>query len=86
MSLVNVKTVVQVMLEIELEAIENGVRKLGFGNQFDETVIESAIENLKDYDLTVEDAIMISNEKNIMCIAHNFSTFEYPDGMYSNVN
>lgn len=44
----NLKTRIQVLFEIELEAWENGEREWNVGNQHDTYTIESALEGLEN--------------------------------------
>jgi len=45
MSIVNLKLAVETKLQIELEAWQNGDKKWNVSNQFNESVLESALEN-----------------------------------------
>lgn len=45
MSIINLKLDTEIKLQIELEAWRNGDRRWNVSNQFNESVLESAVEN-----------------------------------------
>lgn len=87
MSIVNLKLATEIKLQIELEAWQNGDKKWNVSNQFNESVLESALENyseafdalvdkwLKDGSSTPESLQTIG----IMDWAHCLSEFEAPE-------
>ena len=87
MSIVNLKLATEIKLQIELEAWQNGDKKWNVSNQFNESVLESALENyseafdalvdkwLKDGSSTPESLQTIG----VMDWAHNLAEFEAPE-------
>lgn len=53
MSLINLKLAVEIKLQIELEAWQTGQRKWNVSNQFNESVLESALEVFEDAFMTL---------------------------------
>lgn len=54
MSITNLKTSVQIKMEIELEAWQKGEKQWNVSNQFNESILESALENFSSFDTLVE--------------------------------
>lgn len=50
----NLKTSIQIKMEIELEAWRNGEKQWNVSNQFSESVLESALENFHNIDALIE--------------------------------
>lgn len=85
MNINNFKTYVETSLKDELKAYQTGEKRVGFSNQFDRTVLESALENLND-----ESVEKLYNELNVeqygyvdrfspMDFAYRLSTFQPPE-------
>lgn len=86
MSIVNLKLVVETKLQIELEAWQNGEKKWNVSNQFNESVLESALENFSQaFDSLVEkwrkegSATETMQTIGVMDWAHRLSDFEAPE-------
>lgn len=78
MSLVNFKSRVHGMMLIELEAWQKCEKDWNMGNQFDESVLESALQNFDK--MSDEDWSWWKNaDQDIMGIAHALSAFEAPE-------
>jgi len=78
--MINFKTVIQTKIEIELEAWKNGEKKFNVNNQFDESVLESALENINNDDVLKETYKMYNGlNVPVMDIAHFLSAFEAPE-------
>ena len=55
MSITNLKLAVEIKLQIELQAWKNGDKKWNVSNQFNESVLESTLENFSEaFDVLVE--------------------------------
>ncbi len=78
LNLTNYKITAQIMIELELEAWKKGDKKWTVSNQFDESVLESALENI---DKGIEDAFKYFNGRTlpIMALAHRLADFEAPE-------
>ena len=76
----NFKTVVETLIEIELAAWTNGDKKFNVSNQFDESILESALEAVNN-EKVVAECYKIYNGLNVptMDIAHFLSTFNAPE-------
>ena len=48
MNITNLKLATEIKLQIELEAWQNGDKKWNVSNQFNESVLESALENFSE--------------------------------------
>lgn len=73
----NLKTRIQILLEIRLEEMQSGAVRLNVSNQFDETVIESALANFDNFEALAE-VLDTANLDAItpMSWAHNLSAFQ----------
>ena len=78
--MINFKTVIETKIEIELAAWENGEKNFNVSNQFDESVLESALENINN-DAVMAETYKMYNGLNvpIMDIAHFLSAFKAPE-------
>lgn len=76
MSLTNFKTAMFATLIAELEAWQNGEKQWNVANQFDETVLESAIENFDNLPEEKWQWFANADYVTVMSIAHEISTFE----------
>jgi hypothetical protein len=85
MSLTNFKAQVSTLIEIELEEWRDGKKEWNVSNQFDESVLESALDSLDGGIDKAFDLYGNSNYK-IMDIAHFLSSFKAPelDGCWVN--
>jgi hypothetical protein len=74
------KAVVKAKLEAELAAWRNGAKKWNVSNQFDESVLESALENIDNYDFStpVNKGFAVENIDG-MNWAFMISKFEAPE-------
>lgn len=76
---------IKAKLLAELDAWKNGEREWNVANQFDETVLENAIENFDDAIEAVAEDFPLDNMTAIE-VAHLLSDFEAPeiDGAWVN--
>lgn len=82
MNVTNLKTAVEIKIEIELAAWANGEKKINVSNQFDESVLESAKEAI-----SVEAIAAIVAKYpganfegfSVMTWAHELSAFKAPE-------
>jgi len=86
MSIVNLKLAVETKLHIELEAWLNCEKKWNVSNQFDEIVLESALENFDTaFDSLAEkwqkegSTVETMQSISVMDWAHCLSEFEAPE-------
>ena len=86
MSIVNLKLAVETKLHIELEAWLKCEKKWNVSNQFDEIVLESALENFSEnFDLLVDkwqkegDTVKTMQTVGVMDWARFLSEFEAPE-------
>ncbi len=80
MNITNFKTQTQTLIEIELAAWSSGEKTFNVGNQFDESILESAFENT-NIDNAIKAAFEMFSDSNadIMSVAHYLSTFHTPE-------
>lgn len=81
MKTLNFMVVAEVLLKDRLHAIQNGFIKFGVANQFDDSVITSALDNLTETNVAelLDNSTNMANmltPTNIMTVAHALSTFE----------
>ena len=87
MSIVNLKLATEIKLQIELEAWKNGEKKWNVSNQFNESVLESALENFSAaFDAKVEEWLKDGSSTpeslqtiGVMDWAHCLAEFEAPE-------
>lgn len=76
----NFKTQTQTLIQIELDAWSTGEKTFNMSNQFDESILESALENTDNESAMSEAFEMYSNGNYCtMTIAHFLSAFEAPE-------
>jgi len=78
MNATNYKVQAETMMQIELEAWANGEKTWTVSNQFDESVLESAIANM-DRMNDAQWAWWANSDANIMSLAHELSQFDAPE-------
>jgi hypothetical protein len=79
-STVNLKTTVSTLLEHELDAWRSGERRMNVSNQFDKTVLESALANLGSFEEAVSALTPGQCQAmSTMSWAHHLSSFEAPE-------
>lgn len=86
MSIVNIKLATEIKLQIELEAWKNGEKKWNVSNQFNESVLESALKNFDTaFDSLVEkwqkegSTVETMQTIGVMDWAHALSEFQAPE-------
>lgn len=81
--MINFKTKIETLMEIEMGEIQEGNRPFSMGSQFNETILESAIANLKN-DQRLAECFSIYGAKPVtaMQAAHFLSTWQ-PDELSS---
>ena len=85
MSHTNLKTRIQIQMEIELEAWRSGERHWNVSNQFNESVLESALDNFSNIDSVVCDWEKSGTDLNVVSVmdwAYAISDFQ-PSGLDS---
>lgn len=86
MNITNLKLATEIKLQIELEAWKNGEKKWNVSNQFNESVLESALENYSEaFDALLEkwqkegSTVETMQTIEVMDWAHCLSEFEAPE-------
>lgn len=86
MSIANLKLATEIKLQIELEAWKNGEKKWNVSNQFNESVLESALKNFDTaFDSLVEkwqkegSTVETMQTIGVMDWAHCLAEFEAPE-------
>lgn len=86
MNITNLKLATEIKLQIELEAWKNGEKKWNVSNQFNESVLESALENYSEaFDALLEkwqkegSTVETMQTIEVMDWAHYLSEFEAPE-------
>lgn len=84
MNNLNALVVVEVLLKDRIEKIESGLIQWNVSNQFDESVLESALSVVSEEVLSelferIPQYQNQINENNIMSIAHSISNFNAPE-------
>lgn len=78
MSITNFKTATLIKLEAELEAWKKGEKAWTVSNQFDESVIESALQNI-DKLTEIDWQEWMTSNADLMTLATAISEFEAPE-------
>jgi hypothetical protein len=86
MSITNLKLATEVKLQIELETWQNGDKKWNVSNQFNESVLKSALENFSEaFDALVDkwlkegSTVETMQTIGVMDWAHCLSEFQAPE-------
>lgn len=82
----NAKTAIEARLKEELHLWETGQRRWGFSNQFDRSVLESALKALTAEavaDLAEKFGTVDFARFHVMDLAHTFSEFKAPEIDYA---
>ena len=67
------------LMEVELQEWKAGDKNWNVNNQFNETVLESALESITDENAEKAFAIFGDKKVHAMDLAHFFSAFEAPE-------
>lgn len=78
MSITNFKLQTELLIELELESWANGEKSFNMGNQLDESILESAMENIDNMPNNKWEWFMNAS-CSLMTIAHELSKFETPE-------